>query len=102
VVQALVVCGHTHHRFDLRAGGRRVVNAGSIGMPYEADAAAFWLLVHAGEPEHRRTEYDVDAAVAAIRATGHPDAEDVVRWSLLEPVAAAEAARIFEPRPPDG
>ena len=40
VQEALVVCGHTHHQFDLRAGGRRVVNAGSVGMPYQGEAAA--------------------------------------------------------------
>ncbi|MEA2253060.1 MAG: hypothetical protein QOG70_3302 [Solirubrobacteraceae bacterium] len=96
VAEALVVCGHTHHQFDLRAAGRRVVNAGSVGMPYEGDAGAYWLLVRAGMPEHRRTAYDVDAAAAAIRASGYPDAEDLIRDSLLEPVSAAEAARIFE------
>lgn len=30
VDEALVVCGHTHHQFELRAGGRRIVNAGSV------------------------------------------------------------------------
>jgi predicted phosphodiesterase len=98
VAEALVVCGHTHHQFELAAAGRRVVNAGSVGMPYEGDAAAFWLLVRDGEPEPRRTGYDVAAAAAAIRATGTPGAEDLLRHSLLEPVPAAEAARTFEPR----
>lgn len=44
VDEALVVCGHTHHQFELRAGGRRIVNAGSVGMPYQGEAAAFWAL----------------------------------------------------------
>jgi predicted phosphodiesterase len=98
VEEALVVCGHTHHQFDLRTGGRRVVNAGSVGIPYEGEAGAYWLLVRAGVPEHRRTAYDVDAAAAAIRGSGFPDADELIRDSLLEPVSAAEAARIFEPR----
>ena len=55
-----MVCGHTHHQFELRAGEQRVVNAGSVGMPYEGRAGAFWLLVADGEPEPRRTEYDVE------------------------------------------
>jgi diadenosine tetraphosphatase ApaH/serine/threonine PP2A family protein phosphatase len=29
-----VVCGHTHMQFDRLAVGRRVVNPGSVGMPY--------------------------------------------------------------------
>ena len=51
VQETFVVCGHTHHQFDLRAGARRVVNAGSVGMPYQGEAAAFWLLVGDGEPD---------------------------------------------------
>ena len=34
-VTGAVVIGHTHHQFDRRIGDLRVVNAGSIGMPYE-------------------------------------------------------------------
>src|SRR5690554_3276639 len=30
----LVVCGHTHMQFDRQIGRTRVVNAGSVGMPY--------------------------------------------------------------------
>src|SRR3954452_20533950 len=31
---ALVICGHTHMQFDRKVGWMRVVNAGSVGMPY--------------------------------------------------------------------
>jgi putative phosphoesterase len=98
VSEALVVCGHTHHQFDLRAGEQRVVNAGSVGMPYQGEAAAFWLLVEDGEPEFRRTGIDVDAVAAAIRASGYPDAEDLIETCLLEPVTADSVARLFEDR----
>jgi diadenosine tetraphosphatase ApaH/serine/threonine PP2A family protein phosphatase len=96
VDEALVVCGHTHHQFDLRAGARRVVNAGSVGMPYEGAAAAFWLLVDDGQPEPRRTDYDVAAAIAAMSATGFPDFEELILESLVEPVTAAAVAEHFE------
>ena len=43
------------------------INAGSVGMPYESDVAAFWTLVEDGEPRFRRTPIDVERAVAAIR-----------------------------------
>jgi putative phosphoesterase len=49
-----VVCGHTHMQFDRRVDGVRVVNAGSVGMPYEDEPGAYWLL----DLEHRRTPYD--------------------------------------------
>ncbi|MEN3283045.1 MAG: hypothetical protein V7607_4185 [Solirubrobacteraceae bacterium] len=98
VDEALIVCGHTHHQFELRAGDRRVVNAGSVGMPYEGHAAAFWLLVEDGEHELRRTAVDVDAMAAALRATDYPDAEDLISESFVEPVDAAYVARLFEDR----
>jgi predicted phosphodiesterase len=98
VQEALVVCGHTHHQFDLRAGTRRVVNAGSVGMPYEGAPGAYWLLVTDGVTEPQRTVYDVDAAAAPLRASGFPDVEDLIRESLLEPVESAWVARHFEER----
>jgi predicted phosphodiesterase len=98
VQERLVVCGHTHHQFDLRAAGRRVVNAGSVGMPYEDRAGAYWLLVDGGEPEPRRTSYDVEAAAATIRASGFPDVEDLILESLVKPVGSAWVAQYFESR----
>jgi predicted phosphodiesterase len=98
VSEPLVVCGHTHHQFELRAGDQRVVNAGSVGLPYEGRAGAFWLLVGDGEPELRHTEYDVEAAAATLRASGFPDVDDLIRESLVEPVEAAFVARHFEDR----
>ena len=98
VQEALVVCGHTHHQFELRAGAQRVVNAGSVGMPYQGEPGAYWLLVADGEPELRRTVYDVDVAAPTLRASGFPDVDDLIRESLVEPVDAAWVARHFEDR----
>ncbi|HZT93975.1 MAG TPA: metallophosphoesterase family protein [Gaiellaceae bacterium] len=49
-----VVCGHTHMQFDRTVGGVRVINAGSVGMAYEEEPGAYWLL----DLEHRRTPYE--------------------------------------------
>jgi putative phosphoesterase len=38
VQEPLVVCGHTHRQFDRRVDAHRVVNAGSVGLPYEGEA----------------------------------------------------------------
>ena len=52
-----------------------------------------------GEPELRRTDYDIPAAVERLRASGFPDIENVMlRESLLEPVGSADVARHFEAR----
>jgi diadenosine tetraphosphatase ApaH/serine/threonine PP2A family protein phosphatase len=40
----LVVCGHTHMQFDRTIGATRVVNAGSVGMPFQnrAPIGCYW------------------------------------------------------------
>jgi predicted phosphodiesterase len=75
VDERVVVCGHTHVQFDRAVDGVRVVNAGSVGAPYEAQPGAYWLLA-GPEIELRRTEYDVDDAVRRILATGFLRAEE--------------------------
>jgi len=65
-------------------------------MPYEGRAGAFWAIVDRGRVELRRTAYDLDAAAAAILASGYPDAEDLIRESLLDPIPRREALAVFE------
>jgi diadenosine tetraphosphatase ApaH/serine/threonine PP2A family protein phosphatase len=92
-IRGTVVIGHTHHQFDRGFGDLRVVNAGSIGMPYEGEVAAFWALVDDGEPSFRRTSFDVERAVAAIRASGWPGGEEFIAENLLVAPSRDEAIR---------
>jgi putative phosphoesterase len=92
---ALVVAGHTHQQDDRVVAGVRFVNAGSVGLPYEGDAAARWLWVADGVPELRHTAYDADGAGARILAADWPD-ERSIRAALVEPVEAIVVTRIFE------
>lgn len=92
---ALVVCGHTHMVFDRQVGSVRVVNAGSLGMPF-GRRGADWLLL-GPEVELRHTDYDVFDAAAAMRRSDYPTAE-FFAGAILEPadpdvmVAAYERA----------
>ena len=92
----VVVGGHTHVQFDRLAGGTRLVNAGSVGSPYEGRRGAFWALL-GPDVLLVSTEYDVENAVERIRATGYDNADDLCGW-LLTPVPADEATRFFEGR----
>ena len=65
-------------------------------MPYEGDVAAYWALLDEGEPSFRRTAFDVDAAVAGVRASGWPEAEEFIRENLLSAPSRAEAVAHFE------
>jgi diadenosine tetraphosphatase ApaH/serine/threonine PP2A family protein phosphatase len=86
-----VVIGHTHHQFDRSVGGLRVVNAGSVGMPYEGEVAAFWALLVDGEPCFRSTPFDVERAIAETAASGWPAAEEFVAENLRTAVTREEA-----------
>ena len=79
----LVVCGHTHMQFDRIVGRTRIVNAGSVGMPFQA-AGAYWAVIGPGV-SLRRTSYDLDQAAARVRATAYPQAEQCAAAILTPP-----------------
>jgi putative phosphoesterase len=54
VAADVVVCGHTHMQFERVVAGKRVLNSGSVGMPYEDEPGAYWML----NLVHRRTAYE--------------------------------------------
>jgi predicted phosphodiesterase len=92
----VVVCGHTHVQFDREVAGARLVNAGSVGMPYEGDAGARWAML-GPDVSLRRTPYDLDAACAAFLAGGMPGADELVA-DLRKPPGADDASEHFERR----
>jgi predicted phosphodiesterase len=91
----VVVCGHTHIGYDRRVGRLRVVNASSVGLPYEGAPGAYWALL-GPDVTLRRTPYDLEAAVARIRATGCPAVEETFVDTLLHPPERLVAAQHFE------
>jgi putative phosphoesterase len=89
----VVVCGHTHMQFDRGVGSTRVVNAGSVGMPF-GEPGAHWLLLGPGV-ELRRTDYDLAAAAERIRASDYPDRENFAARFVLSPPSEKEMLEIF-------
>ena len=88
VTAQVVVCGHTHMQFDRVVGGIRVVNAGSVGMPF-GRTGADWLLL-GPDVELRHTEFDLDSAAERVRETGYPEASDfAARYVLASPDESA-------------
>jgi diadenosine tetraphosphatase ApaH/serine/threonine PP2A family protein phosphatase len=90
----IVVCGHTHMQFDRRADGRRVVNAGSVGLPYGA-SGAHWLAL-GPEIEHRRTTYDADAFADRVEAFDWPMAAEFAEENVRSVPSEQEALEFFE------
>ncbi|HVF98724.1 MAG TPA: metallophosphoesterase family protein [Chloroflexia bacterium] len=89
----LVVCGHTHMQFDRAVGTVRVVNAGSVGMPF-GEPGAYWLLL-GPDVQFRRTLYDLTQAAERIRGTDYPQAEEFAARDLLQPPSEAEMLERF-------
>jgi putative phosphoesterase len=90
---SVVVCGHTHMQFDRMIGSTRVVNAGSVGMPF-GERGADWLLLGPGI-ELRHTTYDLAAAAARVRETDYPDAENFAATHILKPPQEAAMLEVF-------
>jgi len=85
---SLIICGHTHMQFDRKVGATRVVNAGSVGMPF-AEPGAYWALL-GPDVLLRHTSYDLRKAAERIRLTRYPQANDFAQRNVLEPISEAE------------
>jgi predicted phosphodiesterase len=95
VAEETVMCGHTHVQFDRMVADKRLMNAGSVGMPYESLPGAYWALLGPGV-DLRRTDYDREAAAEAIGATTFPDAREFAAANVLTVPSGQEATETFE------
>jgi len=86
----VVVCGHTPMQFDRMVGETRVVNAGSIGMPFGVSGAD-WLLL-GPDIELRHTNYDRADASRRIAGTGFPNTPE---FDMLNPPEAAKMLELY-------
>ncbi len=90
---SLVVCGHTHMQFDRIIGPIRVVNAGSVGMPF-GEPGAYWLLL-GPDAQFRYTPYDLTKAAERIRETEYPLAQEFASRNVLQPPSEKEMLDLF-------
>ena len=96
VEEQAVVTAHTHVSYERVVDGVRLLNPGSVGLPYEGSPGAYWALLGPGV-EHRRTEYDLDEAERRVRAGGNPFG-DLTMEILRMPPSRAEVIEDAERR----
>lgn len=89
----LVICGHTHMQFDRMVGDVRVVNAGSVGMPF-GNPGADWLLL-GPKIQLQHTSYDLAKAAGRIQNTSYPQAQDFAARNVLQPPSEEEMLEAF-------
>lgn len=90
----LVVCGHTHMQFDRSVGTTRIVNAGSVGMPF-GKPGAYWLLLDE-TIQLMRTEYDLEKTSKVLKKSGYPNATEFADISVCNPPSEETMLEVFK------
>jgi len=90
---SIVVCGHTHMQFDRMVGRTRVINAGSVGMPF-GQPGADWVILGT-DAEFRHTVYDLSRAAERIRQCGYPAADEFAAKYILNPPSADDMLKAY-------
>jgi len=114
VDEDLLVCAHTHRPLRRSVSAGRVVNVGSVGLPFNGDARAHYALFEYAdgdwEVELRRIDYDRDQFLEIYRETGfleeggltasilrleveraRPYLVPFMKWTEIEEVAPSES-----------
>jgi len=86
--EPIVIGAHTHRTFERRLGTRWVLNSGAVGMPYNGDPAAQYLLL-VGEngnwrAEFRAVPYDRTPVYEAWARTGYLEVSMAARLMVYE------------------
>lgn len=97
VEQPTIVCGHIHVQYDRRVAGKRLVNAGSVGMPYGDRPGAYWVLL-GPDVQHMFTPYDTEATAQLVRDSGMPGAAEFAVENIARVPTADTAIERFEPK----
>lgn len=92
--EPLVVCGHTHMQFDRQVGKTRIVNAGSVGMPF-GEPGAHWILIE-DEVQFRCTDYEINEASQQIMGSEYPLAGEFVNQYVNTTPSEEMMLEIFE------
>ena len=71
----IVVYGHIHRPYIRRTQDRTVANTGSVGLSYDGDTRASYLLITGGQCETRRVPYAIGQEIRALLASDYPRRE---------------------------
>ncbi len=89
---ATAVYGHIHLPHTRALSRLTVANSGSVGMPFDEDPRACYLLVEDGHCRLQHVEYDIEREAGILLASGYPDAERLVamrrRGVFIKPTAS--------------
>ena len=75
----VAVYGHIHRSYIRNVSGMTVANTGSVGLSYDGDRRAAYLLLDESKPAIRRVEYDVDRELKALSLSRIPHADWIAK-----------------------
>ena len=75
----IAVYGHIHRPYVRNLTGMTVANTGSVGLSYDGDQRAAYLLLDESGPTIRRVEYDVAKELKALSSCGLPHSDWVAK-----------------------
>lgn len=91
---ATTVYGHIHRPYTRIVSQLAVANSGSVGMPWDGDPRASYLLLENGNAHVVRLEYDVEQEASLLLSSGYPDAPRLAemrrRGVFLKPSAESQ------------
>ncbi len=98
VDEPVFICAHTHRPLDRRVAGKRILNSGSVGMPYDGDPRAQYLILDLvstaddlnWQPLFRQVEYDRSGVAAAFETSGMSKAGGPISDLMLRTVMTGE------------
>lgn len=107
--EEIIVCGHTHHQGVFVHNGKKLANAGSVGVPVDWDGRTQFLVLHSqgGEwqEEFIRLEYDREGTIRDLYESGLAEkcniwaktVEDTLRTGVDKTILCLELAqRLFK------
>ena len=88
-----IVCGHTHMQYDINRLNKRILNPGSVGMPF-GEPGAYWLLIDE-EIHLMKTQYNFVKAASHVINSEYPDAETFAQENILNPPGEEKMLKLF-------
>lgn len=95
VDEPVLICGHTHAMADRRIGRWHVLNPGSVGMPFDGDLRAGYMLLESNGDDWdgtvRRVEYDHERLFCEFARQGFIERGGYVARLIVEEFRMARA-----------
>lgn len=92
----IVICGHTHIQFERVVNSVRILNAGSVGMPFSGHHGADWILITSEGIAFKNTQYDNLKAREILARTNYPNITNFIDQNIIHTHDQAQMINYLE------